>query len=645
MPEFEIAVLSPPRAEAEEVLVAAGKAGGLPMVDHCYVRDAAALRRAVLGLCGHCGGYIGIRTNVRCLERVTSVLESMGARVDLILLSGESDGDGGACLSTSIENLRRFGKRIFCEVISQEEALEAVKAGVDGLVAKGNEAAGRVGSETSFVLLQRLCSSVAVPVWAYGGIGPHGATACRVAGAAGIVLQDEIALAEECSIPEPLRSRMAAMDGTETVCLGELLGRRYRVHRQEGANSIRELQQLEMSGVEPGAIVARLDEILERSDGQEILALGQGVAFAARLARQHRNVAGILRAYRSQVADNLRIATLAPAMVENSPFAQAHGIRFPILQGPMARVSDVAGFADAVSRAGGLPFLAMALLRQAECERLLEQTAALLGNRPWGVGILAFVPQDLRAEQLEAVLKVRPRFAILAGGRPEQASSLEASGIRTYIHTPSPQLLEMFLRQGGRRFIFEGRECGGHVGPLSSFVLWESVIETLVEFQRKSGSKEAIDIVFAGGIHDGRSAAMVSAMSASASAVGIRIGVLMGTAYLFTREAVDTGAIVPLFQDEAVRCNETVLLEMGGGHAIRCAPSTYTEQFKVFQRELREEGLSAEEVRSRLEDINIGRLRIATKGLARSASDNGSSLPSQLVEVSVERQKTDGMYM
>ena len=134
-------------------------------------------------------------------------------------------------------------------------------------------------------------------------------------------------------------------------------------------------------------------------------------------------------------------------------------------------------------------------------------------------------------------------------------------------------------------------------------------------------------------------------MSASASTVGIRIGVLMGTAYLFTREAVDTGAIVPLFQDEAVRCVETVLLDMGGGHAIRCAPSAYTEGFEAFQRQLREEGLSAEEVRSRLEDINVGRLRIATKGVARSAPDNGSSLPSQLVEVSIERQKTDGMYM
>ncbi len=645
MADFEIAVLAPSRAEAEEVLVAAGKAGSLAILDHCQVGDAAAFRRSALGLAGYLGGQFGVRMRLCSLELVASHLDSIGTRIDLILISGESGGHGSAGLSAWVESLRRFGKRIFREVISQEEALEAVKAGVDGLIAKGNEAAGRVGSETSFVLLQRLCSSVAVPVWAYGGIGPHAAAACRVGGAAGIVLQDEIALAEECSIPEPLRSRMAAMDGTETLCLGESLGRRYRVHRQEGASAIRELLQLEMSGAEPDAFAARRDEILQGRDGQEVLAVGQGVAFAGRLAREHRNVAGILRAYRSQIADNLRMATSAPPIAENSPFAQAHGIRYPVFQGPMTRVSDVARFADAVSRGGGMPFLALALLRQAECERLLEQSAASLGERPWGVGILAFVPQELRAEQLQAVLKVRPRFAILAGGRPEQAGSLEAAGIRTYIHTPSAQLLEMFLRQGGRRFIFEGRECGGHVGPLSSLVLWESVLETLFEFQRKGGSKEAIDVVFAGGIHDGRSAAMVSAMSAPASALGIRLGVLMGTGYLFTREAVDTGAIVPLFQNEAVQCVDTVLLDMGGGHAIRCAPSAYTELFKFFQREMREQGLSAEEIRSRLEEINLGRLRVATKGVARSGSENGSPSPSRLEEVSAERQKNDGMYM
>ena len=458
------------------------------------------------------------------------------------------------------------------------------------------------------------------------------------------MLQDELALAEECSIPEPLRSRLAAMDGTETICLGESLGRRYRFERQEGAQLIRELQEFELTSPDPRAFAQRLGEILERGD-EAVLPLGQGVAFAGRLARAHGDVAGILRAYRRQMADNIRVASSAPAVAEISPFAQAHGTRYPILQGPMTRVSDVPEFADAVSQGGGLPFLALALLRRPDCERLLGETAGRLGDRPWGVGLLAFLPPELRAEQMDVVLEAKPRFAILAGGRPDQAAPLEAAGIRTYLHAPSAQLLEMFLRQGARRFIFEGRECGGHVGPLSSFVLWESALEVLIDFQQRSNHKEALDAVFAGGIHDGRSAAIVSALAASAAALGIRIGVLMGTSYLFTREAIETGAIVPLFQEEAVRCAETVVLDMGGGHAIRCAPSAYTGQFKALKGELRGQALEAEEIRRRLEEMNVGRLRIASKGVARAGSTDGSSTAPRLEQVSEARQKAEGMYM
>ena len=77
-------------------------------------------------------------------------------------------------------------------------------------------------------------------------------------------------------------------------------------------------------------------------------------------------------------------------------------------------------------------------------------------------------------------------------------------------------------------------------------------------------------VLFAGGIHDARSAAMVAAMAAPLAARGVRVGVLMGTAYLFTEEAVGAGAITPTFQEAAVAGTETVLLETGPGHATRC---------------------------------------------------------------------------
>jgi NAD(P)H-dependent flavin oxidoreductase YrpB (nitropropane dioxygenase family) len=94
----------------------------------------------------------------------------------------------------------------------------------------------------------------------------------------------------------------------------------------------------------------------------------------------------------------------------------------------------------------------------------LEETKRKLGSKPWGVGILGFVPKELREEQLAEVRRHPSPYAIIAGGRPDQAAALERDGIHTYLHIPSPALLKMFLESGTRRVIFEGRECGGHVG-------------------------------------------------------------------------------------------------------------------------------------------------------------------------------------
>ena len=64
--------------------------------------------------------------------------------------------------------------------------------------------------------------------------------------------------------------------------------------------------------------------------------------------------------------------------------ARVLGTRYPIVQGPMSRVSDTPAFAAAVAEAGGLPVMAIAAMREDELEPMLRDTRDRLGRRPVG---------------------------------------------------------------------------------------------------------------------------------------------------------------------------------------------------------------------------------------------------------------------
>ncbi len=305
----------------------------------------------------------------------------------------------------------------------------------------------------------------------------------------------------------------------------------------------------------------------------------------------------------------------------------------------MTRVSDQAAFAAEVSGHGALPFIALALSGAEQTRTVLERTRDALGHAPWGVGVLGFADEEIKAAQLEVVREIRPSHAIIAGGRPAQAAALEAVGISTFLHVPSPGLLKQFLEAGARKFVFEGAECGGHVGPRGSFPLWEAQLCVLDDFLAgaKNGTAAELQLLFAGGVHDERSAAMVTALAAPLSARGAAVGVLMGTAYLFTEEAVSAGAVLPLFQRQVIAAERTDLLETAPGHATRCVRSPFTDEFAAVKEELAARDVPGREAWERLEQLNVGRLRLASKGLERAGGE--------LHEVGEERQLAEGMFM
>lgn len=554
------------------------RAGGLGVLD-LGVGDRRA-REALDLLLSWAGGPFGVRVTGACALQPDDLPRD---HVHTVLLGHDA--------KWSIPDLAAH-HRVLVEVTSRAEAVQAAERGAHGIVARGHEAGGPVGELSTFVLLQQLVDAVDLPVWAWGGIGVHTAAAAVVGGAAGVVLDTQLALLSESDVDDETAAAIRPMDGSETTIV----------------DGLRQLVRLGGGWVRRGASQARIP-------------VGQDGFLATRFAADHGTVDRVVRAVKDAVLAALTQEPSGPSM---------------IAQGPMTRVSDRAAFAASVAENGGLPFVALALATKEQTRALLRETMDRLGDRPWGAGILGFAAEEVRTGQLEVIEELRPRYAIIAGGRPAQAAALERLGITTFLHVPSPGLLKQFLDAGARRFIFEGSECGGHVGPRSSFPLWEAQLGVLLEFLGANPDAE-MDVLFAGGIHDERSAAMVGALATPLRAYRCDVGVLMGTAYLFTEEAVRDGAVQPLFQRQVIDASGTALLETAPGHATRCVTSPFAEEFLALRDELRGQGVPDREVWERLEQLNIGRLRIASKGVERDGAE--------LLDVDEDRQLGEGMFM
>ncbi len=653
-----IIALAPRGTEGVAVAVAAVRAGALGMLDLEGIESDAsldALRRAA-------GLAEGLGVRVEAGVASESWLASLPGSIGVVCgLADEGDW------TQALGRIARSGRVALAEVTTREQAVEAAEAGASGVILAGHEAGGRCAEESSFILLQAVVADGLVPAWVRGGVGPLSASGCVAAGAAGVVLDGALLLARESPLGESARAIIARLDGGETVVIRPS-GRAVRVYAPPGSGVLARLKGL--APLDGQAEPSTPHPTLPRKGGGEDLGpgtrkqsagpagdtprgtaeigwgreqawpIGQDAAFASGLAKKYVTTGGIVRAVESAIDRGIALARSCRPLAPGSALAEAHGTRYPIVQGPMTRVSDTAAFASAVAEGGGLPFLALAMLRGPEVRALLDDASERLAGKPWGVGVLGFVTPELRREQVEAVRDAKPPFALIAGGRPDQARELEDEGIPTYLHAPSPGLLGQYLKDGTRRFVLEGRECGGHVGPRSSLVLWGQAVALLSEFVDRGNPAGELHVLFAGGIHDARSSAAVAAIAAPLAAKGAKVGVLIGTAYLFTQEAVSTGAIVPRFQAEAVRCRRTVLLETGPGHEVRVGPSPFAGSFAEARRRMLAEGKSAEEVRAALEAMNAGRLRVAAKGLDRA---DGSGSP--LVAVAEPEQYERGIYM
>jgi nitronate monooxygenase len=281
------------------------------------------------------------------------------------------------------------------------------------------------------------------------------------------------------------------------------------------------------------------------------------------------------------------------------------GIRFPIVQAPMAGGPDTPALAAAVSNAGGLGSLGCGYSTAATIETLAAAVRArsdrpfalnlfVRGDEPVDVAAVARVspvldeirrelglgaptprspPNDLFEDQLAAVIRARPAVFSFAFGMPgrDQIQAVHAAGIFSVGTATTLAEAEALERLGVDAICAQGAEAGGHRGTfLGRFE--DAVVGTIALVRQIVGSVR-VPVLAAGGIMDGAGIRAALALGAA--------GVQLGTAFMDCPEAGTAKAHRRALWSESARV--TTITRAFSGRPARGIRNRFVECFERIE--------------------------------------------------------------
>ena len=280
------------------------------------------------------------------------------------------------------------------------------------------------------------------------------------------------------------------------------------------------------------------------------------------------------------------------------------GIKYPILQGGMAWVSD-ASLAAAVSNGGGLGLIS-AMNAPPEALREEIRKAKEMTDKPFGVNIMLMSPHA------EAVAKVvaQERIPVVTTGAGNPSKYMQAwieAGIKVLPVVPSTGIAKLVQRAGAAAVIAEGGESGGHVGEITTMCLVPQVCDAV-----------DIPVIAAGGIGDGRGIAASLMLGAC--------GVQVGTRFLVAEECT----IHQTYKNKILKARDIDTMTTGKrlGHPVRALKTPFSRAFFTMEYD---SSVSNED----LEKFGTGALRLAAR---EGDEKNGSFLSGQIAGIVKKEQ-------
>ncbi|MHA1432212.1 MAG: SDR family NAD(P)-dependent oxidoreductase [Candidatus Heimdallarchaeota archaeon] len=155
--------------------------------------------------------------------------------------------------------------------------------------------------------------------------------------------------------------------------------------------------------------------------------------------------------------------------------------------------------------------------------------------------------------------------------------------------------------------------------------------------------KRKVNVAFAGGIGDRYSGA-IAGIIISALPDLINGAMWVGSAYILTKEIVETGAIKPLYQQQAVNANETIVLGETVNTRARSIPTPYAKEIILRELQRLKDGVSLKDRKHQYERDNLGSTRIAALGEIWNP-DGEDDKPNRFMPIDEKGQLEKGNYM
>ncbi|MCK4972611.1 MAG: nitronate monooxygenase, partial [Candidatus Heimdallarchaeota archaeon] len=520
-------------------------------------------------------------------------------------------------VSSSFENYSKVDEKprcnwIIAEVNNLTEAREK-ESQVDFFLVKGIESGGKVGEKSSFILIQEFYDS-GYPFLIQGGFGYYNIVGAFIGGALGVVLEGQLYLLPECPLDDQTKDYLASLDENDTYLVGEELDFKYRLMGKIANQSIRNFKDLFKQGEQRENILQTAENLAKKSlffadenIKNTLLPLGVAVCFAKFIESKFSNLTSFLEGISVLMREQLNTVSKEWPFAENSEFARSIGVQFPIIQGPMANITDHPSFGKEVLAKGALPVFALGGLLKEEAEEMFQEIQNTFDPKDvYGGGIIGLeVIKERREDHIALLQKYKSPICLLAAGSVQLARRIQALGFKTLFHAPALALFKDALDNDIEYLILEGNECGGHIGNQTSLILWESILQYLDSIRNKVTKK--VNVIFAGGIADEVASAMLSGMIGSHLSV-ISPGIQMGTGYMFTEEIVETQALTQFYQEKLLNSTQTKVIGSTVNTRARTVPTKFVQDTLEHEQERLRQGVPIRERKELYEKDNLGAL-------------------------------------